>query len=839
MTTDNHSPQGVLDGVRVLQVTDEKGDYTGKLLAGLGADVIMVEPPGGSASRRIGPFYHDEAGPENSLFHWHYNVGKRSVVLDLTTAEGQQHFRTLADRADVLVESMPPGYLSGLGLAYDDLRKTNPRLIMTAISPFGQTGPWRDLKASDLIHLALGGEMNYTRYAQRIDGEFDTPPIAGQMWQAYHFSGDYAVNATLGALISRVTSNEGQYIDVSIHNVCSISTEIDMPTYIYNHEPLNRFGNRFALAKDGRYVLASPPSGGSFGPGFEAGVRLLEKYNVPADLADPKYEDAAYRAQPQVQAHIEDVIGRFVRGLPMEEAWLAGQEFGLLWAAIRKPEDNLTDPHWNARSTFGEVEHPEVGEKLTYPVSRWHSPQAPWQVGLRAPRIGEHTDALLREVAREALVPRNPALAPAYRNLTNRKFALAGVRVLDLTQLLATAGGIKILSSFGAECIRVEWKNRRDLRMMTMVPQTDGGPPSVNRGGYFNDINAGRMGISLNMTTKKGKEIFSALLDMSDVIAEGYRPGAMEKFGFGYEALRTQKPDIVYVQQPGFGKTGVYKDFGSIGPVANATSGLTDMSGLPEPYPPLGWLYSFMDFGGGYNCAMAMLAGIYYKKMTGKGIYIDSSQIEPGISYTGTAILDYQVNGRHYSRSGNRSPNVPAAPHGAYRCRGPESMGAAGGVRWIAIACFTDEEWRSLCAVMGNPAWAPDPRFASLEARYRHQDELDALVDAWTIGFDAWDLMDRLQRAGVTAGVCQTAAERVEQDPQLAHLEWLTPLPHSEIGVYPIKGFPAKMSATPAYQGGPIGRAGPCYAEDNQYVYGTLLGMSDSEIEQLAAEDVI
>ncbi len=840
-----HDPtKGFLHGVRVLQYTDEQGDYTGKLLQGLGADVVMVEPPGGSPSRRIGPFADDDPTAENSLFHWHYNVGKRSVVLDLTTPAGKESFKRLAAASDVLLESMPPGQMADLGLAYDDLKDSAPGLVYASISPFGQTGPWRDYKSSDLVHLALGGEMNYTRYGPRLDGTYDTPPIAGQMWQSFHFAGDYAVHAILAALTHRMDSGRGQQIDVSIHHVMSNSTETDFPSWLYQHldiAPQTSVAMQASPTREGRYAVATALAGMGWGPTWNDVVGFLREFDMVDDLDDAKYEDPAYRMSPDVQQHLAEVLNRVTAATPMEEIWHAGQRHGLLWAAVRKPEENLTDAHWLARDTFGEVDHPELGRTLTYPVSRWYSPEVPWQAGTRAPRIGEHTDEVIKEAgaARQLLEPVPNRPAPNLKPVA-REYPLTGMRMLDLTQLLATAGGTKVLSSFGVECIRVEWKNRLDLRMNQQVTPPPGAPAfSPNRGGYFNDINSGRMGISLNMRTDKGKEIFRELLRTSDLIGEGYRPGTMEKFGLGYEDMKKIRPDIVYVQQPGFGKAGPYQGYGSIGPVANAIAGITDMSGLPEPYMPRGWLYSFMDFGGAYNMAMAMLCGLYYKRLTGKGIYIDSSQIEPGIHYTGTAILDYQVNGRPYSRTGNRSPYLAAAPHGAYPCAGPASSGAAGGQRWLAVSCYTDTQWQALVRLMGDPEWARDPRFATLEARYKNQDALDEQFSGWTRTLDGYELMDSLQGAGIPAGVCQTIQERFDRDPQLAHLGWLTDLPHSEIGTYGIRSFHSSLSLTPGHPGGVTERGAPCYGEDNDYVYGTLLGMSESEIEKLKAEDVI
>ncbi|MCS6927242.1 MAG: CoA transferase, partial [Candidatus Binatia bacterium] len=305
----------------------------------------------------------------------------------------------------------------------------------------------------------------------------------------------------------------------------------------------------------------------------------------------------------------------------------------------------------------------------------------------------------------------------------------------------------------------------------------------------------------------------------------------MRKWGLDYEALRAVKPDIIYVQQPGWGYRGPYVKFASYGPIAQAVSGLTEQSGLPPPYPPAGWGFSYMDWSGAYYCALTILCALYYKKRTGRGQYIDCSQVEPGIYMTGTAILDYLVNGRHYRRTGNRSPFVPAAPHGAYRCAGPD--------RWIAIAVTTEEEWQALVREMGSPAWALQERFATLAARVRHQDELDRLVEEWTKEQEPFALQERLQRAGVPAGVCQTAEDRVDRDPQLKHLNWLIPLPHSEIGTWPVKDVPFHFARATVDQGGPTGRAAPCYGEDNDYVYGELLQLSISERKALAEAGVI
>lgn len=426
---------------------------------------------------------------------------------------------------------------------------------------------------------------------------------------------------------------------------------------------------------------------------------------------------------------------------------------------------------------------------------------------------------------------------------------LEGVRVADLTWLLAGAGGPRLLASLGAEILRVEWRERLDfLRYMPpFAPMQDeetkksgamelsslskDSVQSVNRSGYFNDINAGKKGLSLNMGHPKGRELFKRIVAVSDVVVEAFTAETMRKWGLGYEQLKEIKPDIIYIQQPGWGYKGPYVKFASYGPIAQAVSGLTEQSGLPSPYPPAGWGYSYMDWSGAYYCALTMLCAIYYKKRTGKGQYIDCSQVEPGIYMTGTALLDSLINKRPSERTGNRSPNTPAAPHGAYRCAGDD--------RWIAIAVMNAEEWQAFVQTMGQPAWTQDARFASLAARIINQDELDEFVSKWTKDKDAFALQDQLQQAGVPAGVCQTAQDRLEHDPQLKHLKWLIPLPHSEIGTWPVKDVPFHFTKATVNQGGPTERAAPCYGEDSDYVYGELLQLSQAERDELVKEGVI
>jgi crotonobetainyl-CoA:carnitine CoA-transferase CaiB-like acyl-CoA transferase len=412
-----------------------------------------------------------------------------------------------------------------------------------------------------------------------------------------------------------------------------------------------------------------------------------------------------------------------------------------------------------------------------------------------------------------------------------RPFALAGVRVVDFGWILASAGGGRFFTALGAEVIKVEHVAKLDMsRLGGSVPPAGlraerdhaTGPIVTPRPTSLN---------SLNLKHDRGKEILTELLRIADIVVEGYSPGTLERMGFGWEAMRQINPRLVYVQQSGMGQAGKYGRMRSYGPTAQAFSGISDMSGLPEPYPPAGIGYSYLDWFGAYQLATAMMAGLYRQRMTGEGCWIDSSQVETGIYLTGPAILDYTANGRRWSRYGNRSPHKPAAPCGAYRCAGTD--------RWIAITAFTQEQWLSLTRVLEQPQWATDPTLATLQLRLQHQDYLDGLITTATETRDPYQLMTALQEAGVPAGVCETARDRYEWDPQLEHLQWVVELEQSEIGRWPVKELPTKFSETPPYMGGVIDRHGPNYGEDNDYVLGELLGMDKAEIAELAEQGVL
>jgi benzylsuccinate CoA-transferase BbsE subunit len=390
-----HAP-GPLAGLRVLDLADEKGQFCGKLMADLGADVVKIEPPGGQHTRTIGPFLHDIPHRERSLSFWHYNTSKRGITLNLETSEGKELFRCLVPSADILLETEAPGYLPSLGLGYEALARLNPRLIMCSLTPYGQTGPWRDYQSSDLLQLAAGGQMGCCGYDP--DDVPDAPPIAPGGGNAWHIGSHFAYIAIIAAMCYRDVSGEGQYIDASVHEACVLTTEAAIPTYIYTGNVVQRHTGRAAavekseptqyVTRDGAW-LNTTRSGFNLTPArLRRLAEWMDKYGLAQDLLDQKYQSVA-TIQANV-SHIAAALETFLANIPLEEAWHGGQELGLPWGAIRSMDEIIADQHLQDREFFTEVFHPELGRSFIYPGPAALYSHSAWRISRRAPLIGEH-----------------------------------------------------------------------------------------------------------------------------------------------------------------------------------------------------------------------------------------------------------------------------------------------------------------------------------------------------------------------------------------------------------------------------------------------------------------
>ncbi len=406
MNASSSDAPGALTGLRVVEIGGQNGQYCGKLLADMGADVIKVEPPVGDDARRVGPFADDVPDPNRSLFFWYYNTNKRGVTLDVEHADGRALLRRLLAGVDIVVDSHPPGYLDEHGVGYDALVAEGalaPSVIWTAITPFGRTGPWRDFQASDLTQLALGGPMASCGY----DDVPGAPPIRPDGYHAANMAGIYAFNGALIALYHRDLTGEGQLLDVSIHEACACTTEGAFPNWEYFQRVVVRQTGRHAAPAvtprwqfrtvDGGYVNmiggGIPRNRVSWNPLLD----WMEEKGRVEDLRDPTY-DAVMSENPyrrgDLARHVAEVIGRFVESLTAEEVYRGGQKLHMPWAPVRMPEANVGDPHWGDRGFFVEAQHPELGRAVTYPGAPYRLTRSPWRLRRRAPLLGEDNVAV-------------------------------------------------------------------------------------------------------------------------------------------------------------------------------------------------------------------------------------------------------------------------------------------------------------------------------------------------------------------------------------------------------------------------------------------------------------
>lgn len=405
----------------------------------------------------------------------------------------------------------------------------------------------------------------------------------------------------------------------------------------------------------------------------------------------------------------------------------------------------------------------------------------------------------------------------------SRTGALAGLRVVEFAVFAAGPLVGKHLAEHGAEVIRVESVQSLDGFRVHYPPFKDN-QAGIERGGSYALFNDQVLNATLDLKKPKAVELARRLVSSCDVVIENFAQGVMGRLGLAYSNLRETKPDIIMLSSCNQGQTGRRAAQRGFGSQLTSMSGFTQLTGYCKDQPPMLLYGPYVDFvavGFGF---VSVLAALDYRRRTGKGQHIDLSQYESGIQFITPALLDAQVNDRVHGPEGNRDPQ--AAPHGVYPCRGED--------QWCAIAVFNDDEWLAFCRASEHPVWATDSRFAGHADRKNHECELDRLIAEWTCRLDARAVMERLQSAGVRAGVVLSVAD-LFSCPQLAHRQQWRKLDHPELGSYEYEAPPFILSETPAE----LHRPSPLLGEHNDYVFGEVVGLSREEIQQLKEEGVI
>ncbi len=839
MPADQAVPSGgFLAPCRVLDLTDHRGALAGRMFAQLGAEVIQVEPPGGSPARRQPPFAPDWPEGENSLYWAAYAAGKRSIVCDPARPEGLALWRRLVERADFLFESTPPRDGRPDWLDPAALAEANPRLIHVSITPFGLAGPKRDWADSEITLWAAGGPLLATRAP-------DGSPLRISVPQAYHHAAGDAAGAALIAHFARLTSGLGQHIDVSVQQSVAQATLSAVLAAAVGHADYVPRPPRPGAAPAARTPAVSgsgaltsrskwPVRDGlaemylAMGPIAGVSSNALFAWMREAGALDRKFRDwdwltlqARIEAGEITEADLDEAreaVAGFLATREKAELMEVAIARGVRVAPVETIADLTTSPHFNARGVFQRIEGP-FGAYLTPGDFALGAPDG-FRALTPAPRLGEHTDAVVAEILTSphagAAASRGPKTAKG-----PRRPALDGVKVLDLAWVVAGPMIGRSMADYGATVVRIDSSRRVETaRLMGPFP---GGTPDVRQSTLYENCNAGKFGLTLDLRMAEAREVVRDLAAWADLAVESFTPGQMAKWGLDYASLAARNPGLVMVSTALMGQSGPYAAYSGYGNHGAAVAGFQNIVG-PAGGPPVGPFGPYTDYVAPRFGLAAALAALDRRRRTGRGCWLDVSQSEAGMQFLAPQIADYSLTGRIQGCAGNRDEAM--APHGVFAAAGWDS--------WIAIAVRDDAEWAALARLVGGQALGRDPRFATLKARKANEDALEALIGAWTASRAAAEIEAALQALGVPAHLA-ASSEDFMADPQLNARGHFVRLAHPLMGEAVIEASRYRLSETPAQ----YPRAAPVWGRDNHHVLAEILGYDMARITELTAAGVL
>jgi crotonobetainyl-CoA:carnitine CoA-transferase CaiB-like acyl-CoA transferase len=789
--------------------------FAAKLMALLGATVVKVEPPQGDVTRRRGPFPGDIPDPEKSGLFAYLNAGKRGVTLDLRDGRQRQTLDELLAGADIFVHNVPPYDRTAYGLESDALVGAHPRLIVAAISAYGGSGPRAGYRAYELNAIHASG---LPILSPRLSTSPELPPLKPYGQQAEFQGGLHAAAAALAAFRYRMQSGAGQAIDVSEQECIAAALELSLLWYTYEKKQTSRMGwvnsapTGIFRCTDGMVELMC--------------VEQAQWQRLAGFLSKQEWLDDELFNDRQARTKNADAINAMVQQCVADRRMLdvvrGMQEIRVPAAPVSTMADIYNDQHLRSREFLVPLPvHDSADSPVMAPGVPFKSSAMQWSMRDPAPRLGEHNREVMRELSASGGI-RTLQGEAAPDKPAPQAGPLSGVRVLDFSWVWAGPFCTLQLAHLGAEVIRIETTKRPGINRI--IPPYAEGKAGLNRAGSFNQWNQGKRSLQLDLSQPQAAEIARQLARHCDVAVENFAPGVIERFGLGYQALRAARPDLIMLSISGYGQTGPYARFVSYGLMIASHAGLHTISSY-EGDGPREVGISYADPTTGIFGASLIAAALIHRDRTGQGQHIDLSMLESMEMVMPEALLEYAINGREPRPMGNHDRWM--APHNCYKTRGDAE-------HWVTIAVGAEEEWRALCEAMGKSSMAADPRFRDAAARKQHEAELDAIITAWTVERDRWEITEMLQRAGVAAIPTFTNKD-VALDAHMRERGFLVELPHPEIGAYTHAGVPWTMSRTPCK----VRRAAPRMGEDTDYVLGTILGYAPERIAELRDTGII
>ena len=767
-------PELLLAGLRVLDLAGEPAAMTGRILADLGAEVVRVHREDGDPLRDAPPL-----GPDGvSLRYAAWHAGKTVISADDT-------LEALLASADVVLTT--PGWPGTIDVPVPD----RPRCVWLCITPFGLTGPRAAWRASDLGVMAASGNMYVT-------GDPDRAPIRCTEPSGYAHTGPEAAMAALTGL----ASGRPQVIDLSMQETVSIANMGSAGRYFRV-----KFAGRRAGESIGRTREIWACADGFVSFGLRAGrarlpnLQLITRLVHEAGLGTPALDERDWETydpnalSDEELRDIEAPIAAYFSTRTMHELYEIACDTNLMLAPANSPRELYASAQLAAREFFAEGGLParfarvrsadgnveQIGVRPAAAAVRWTAPQRWIEGGAGA---GEG--------------------------------AWAGVRILEFGSGAAGPIATRFFVEHGATVVRVESKGRPDfLRVYALGPKN---PHGLEGSDMYDALNVGKRNITLNLKHPSGAAIAKRLVGWADAVLENFAPKAMRGLGLDYDSLVTDKPDLVMISACLQGQTGPHRNYPGFGSQGSALAGFNILTGWPDR-GPVGPSGTITDSLAPRFVAALLAAGLLYRRRTGRGVYLDVSQVEAAMFTLSPWLLDYASNGHIAIRDGNRSAR--AVPHGAFPCAGKD--------RWVAIACWSDEEWAQLSELAGAPE-----AFPKMTDREEHIDEVEAIVAAWTASQSSDDVAALLQSRGIEAVPVADFAD-VFEDQQLAHRAHFVPLLHPFMGEgrYERNGF--RLSDAPSgYE-----RAGPTLGQDNDELLIGVLGLGADEVATLMEEGAV
>jgi crotonobetainyl-CoA:carnitine CoA-transferase CaiB-like acyl-CoA transferase len=770
-----------LAGIRVFDLTDSiAGQFCGRMLADYGAEVLLAEPPDGSAIRRAAPLGLDG---ESFLF-FHLNAGKQSVLLDRAD---EPRLRALAAAADVVLTDRPTEHAR--------LAAALPGAVVALVSLFGADGPWRDWAGSEMIHQAIGGVMHASGSATR-------EPLYGCADRASYGAGVAAAIAVLAALFARGRWGIGQAVSVDIAETATSMANPFISGFLTNGLVEPRIARRSPLGQ-----VRCPDGWVGFYLHVHLYKPMCDKLGLPELATDPRFENPKNRLAnfaeltAEIQAHAGDWPA---------ETLLARLQAARVVAARSYSLTELRDdcPHLTQRHFWETVATPAGPRTILGPQFRLSA--TPRHVKHGPPSPGSATGFTVP--ARALPLPAAPA--PGTGPLT-------GLRVVELTTAWAGPMAGRVLAWLGAETIHVEsasrldsWRQHNQVFNRYRYPPDGAGARPWDRTCLFNSQNANKLSLTLELKHPKAHAAMLRLMAKSDVVLCNFTAGTLARMGFGHDVLKALNPAIIVAEMPAFGASGPMSHATAIGPSMEMAAGMAGMIGYPGGKPTTTGP-TYPDPIGAYHGAAAVLTALVARQASGHGQHVEIPQVEAAMHYIGEHILHALATGDNPTPNGNRV--AWAAPH--------DAVPAAGEDQWLAVAVQSDAAWQSLCAVIARPDLA---RHATLAARRVHEDELLAAIAAWSRGQDKHEAAVLLQSRGIAAAAVHDGRDGTHS-PYLVARDYFTELHHPDVGRIVQEGMPFHLAATP----GANRTAAPVLGQHTHDVLSRIIGLSAAEIAEL------